>query len=113
MRRLLLLLLLLAGCSKGPEADLQYIGEARSSAAEWALVNEQASLGKLTHPYVNSMRRSLRSQIKSAKSALTVPGSPYDAEMEALLAQPDEASPNELRAHAERLKQIEDELESA
>lgn len=113
MRRFVFVLLLLAGCSKGPEADLQYIGQARSSAAEWALVNERASLGQLTHPYVESMRRSLRSQIKSAKSALTVPGSTYDAEMEALLEQPDEATPQQLRAHAERLKQIEDELESA
>ncbi|HWJ37596.1 MAG TPA: hypothetical protein VNR86_02395 [Sphingomicrobium sp.] len=112
MRRVLFILLL-AGCSKGPEADLQYIGQARSSAAEWALVNERASLGQLTHPYVDSMRRSLRSQIKSARSALTMPGSRYDTEMEALLAQPDETSPQELRTHVERLKQIEDELESA
>jgi hypothetical protein len=112
MRRLVFILLL-AGCSKGPEADLQYIGQARSSAAEWALVNERASLGQLTHPYVESMRRSLRSQIKSARSALTVPGSPYDNEMEALLAQPDDSPPKELRAHAEKLKQIEDQLESA
>ena len=112
MRRVLFILLL-AGCSKGPEADLQYIGQARSSAAEWALVNERASLGQLTHPYVDSMRRSLRSQIKSARSALTMPGSRYDTEMEALLAQPDEPSPQELRTHVERLKQIEDELESA
>lgn len=113
MRRLLLLLLLLAGCSKGPEADLQYIRQARSSAAEWALVNERANLGQLTHPYVESMRRSLRSQIKSARSALTMPGSPYDNEMEALLKQSDAASPERLRAHAEQLKQIEDKLESA
>jgi hypothetical protein len=112
MRRVLFLLLL-AGCSKGPEADLQYIGQARSSAAEWAMVNERANLGQLTDPYVKSMRRSLRSQIKSAKSALTMPGSRYDSEMEALLAQPDEAPPQRLRAHVQRLKQIEDELESA
>jgi hypothetical protein len=112
MRRVLFLLLL-AGCSKGPEADLQYIGQARSSAAEWALVNEQADQGQLTRPYVDSMRQSLRKQIKSAKTALTVPGSPYDSEMEALLAQPDEAPPEQLRAHAARLKQIEVKLESA
>ena len=51
-------LLLLAACSKGPEADLQYIKQARSLAAEWALVNEQAEQGKLTAPYVASMRKS-------------------------------------------------------
>ena len=112
MRRLLFILLL-AGCAKGPEADLQYIGQARSSAAEWTMVNKQARLGHLTHPYAESMRRALRSQIESARSALSVPGSPYDREMDALLALPDEASPQQLRGHAERLKQIEDELESA
>ena len=112
MRRALLFLLL-AGCSQGPEADLQYIGQARSSAAEWALVNERAALGQLTDPYVETMRKALRQQIHSAKSALTQPGSAYDSEMEALLAEPDEAPPPQLRAHVEKLKQIEDKLESA
>jgi hypothetical protein len=48
MSRWLLLLLLLGGCSKGPQADLPAISAARSLAAEWALVNEQASEGHLT-----------------------------------------------------------------
>jgi hypothetical protein len=114
MRRpLLLLLLLLAGCSKGPQADLQYVGEARSAAAEWALVNEQASRGQLTAAYVQTMRKSLRQQIESSRSALTVPDSAYAREMGALLGAPDDAPPAELRAHSERLKQIEDHLESA
>lgn len=113
MRRLLLLLLLLGGCSKGPQADLQYIGQARSSAAEWALVNEQAGKDKLTDIYVDAMRKSLRQQIETAKSALTVPDSAYAGEMAALLAAPADAPPQELRSHVERLKQIEDGLESA
>jgi hypothetical protein len=112
MRRLLLLLLL-AGCSKGPQADLQYIGQARSSAAEWALVNEQAADDKLTDVYVSAMRKSLRQQIRSAKAALTVPDSAYAHEMASLLAAPDDAPPEELRHHADQLKQIEDSLESA
>ncbi len=112
MRRLWLLLLL-AGCSKGPEADLQYIGQVRSVAAEWALLNEQASRGQLTGVYVDSMRQALREQIGSAQSALTVPGSPYAHEMEALAKEPDDASPDALRAHSDKLKQIEDDLESA
>jgi hypothetical protein len=41
-------LVALAACSKGPEADLQYIKQARSAGAEWALVNEQASAGRVT-----------------------------------------------------------------
>jgi len=113
MRRVSLILLLAASCSKGPQADLQYIGEARSAAAEWALVNEQASQGRLTHTYVDSMRRALRHQLETAQSALTVPDSPYGKEMEALAAEPSDASPHELRSHVERLKQIEDSLESA
>ena len=48
MRKPLLLLLVLAGCSKGPQADLPAIGAARSLGAEWALVNQEASRGQLT-----------------------------------------------------------------
>ena len=112
MRRLLFLLLL-AGCSKGPQADLQYIGEARSCAAEWALVNEQAADNKLTGVYVDAMRKSLRQQIQTAKAALTVPDSAYAHEMATLLATPDDTPPQELRHHVEQLQQIEDSLESA
>ena len=46
MRWVPCLALLVAACSKGPEADLQYIKQARSVAAEWALVNELAVQGK-------------------------------------------------------------------
>jgi hypothetical protein len=111
--RFLLLLLLLAGCSRGPQADLQYISEARSCAAEWALVNQEAAEGKLTDAYVETMREALRQQIETAKAALTVPDSAYAREMAALLATPADAPPRELRAHVDRLKQIEDALESA
>jgi hypothetical protein len=109
----LLLLLLLAGCAKGPEADLQYIKQARSAAAEWALVNELASQGKLTDVYVGSMREWLRDEVRSASTALTEPDSRYSIEIHALLHQPDDAAPEELRAYSEKLKQIEDQLESA
>ena len=113
LRASLLLMLLLAGCSKGPQADLQYIKQARSAAAEWALVNEQAEQGKLTARYTASMHRWLRDEIRSASSALTEPSSSYAAEMDALLRQPDDAAPQSLRAHSNRLKHIEDQLESA
>jgi hypothetical protein len=111
--RFLLLLLLLAGCSKGPQADLQYISEARSCAAYWALVNLAAAHGKLTDAYVETMRKALRQQIGTAKAALTVPESAYGREMAALLSTPGDASPRELRVHVDRLRQIEDSLESA
>jgi len=113
MRRLLLSLTLLAGCSKGPEADLQYIKQARSAGAEWALVNEQANAGKLTSTYVSRMHQWLREEIQSASTSLTSPDSRYALEIQALLAQPDDAAPEELRAHTDKLKQIEDSLESA
>ena len=109
----LLLCLLLAACSKGPSADLPSIGEARSLAAEWALVNEQASRGHLTRHYVDTMRESCREQLQTAAKSLTQPESQYAAEINALLREPDDAPPASLRAHASRLKQVEDSLESA
>jgi Tfp pilus assembly protein PilP len=113
LRASLLLLLLVAGCSKGPDADLQYIGQARSAAAEWALVNEQASEGKLTKAYVHSMHQWIRDQIESSATSLSEPDSRYGDQIAALLQQPDDAAPAELRARASALKQIEDQLESA
>src|SRR3954452_19156872 len=59
MRRFLALLLLVASCSQGPE-DIAYISQARSLAAEWALINEQASAGRLTGTYAAVMRQSIR-----------------------------------------------------
>ncbi|MFL6754817.1 MAG: hypothetical protein ACJ8FI_08065 [Sphingomicrobium sp.] len=112
MRWGLVLAFLLAGCSKGPEADLQYIKQARSLGAEWALVNEQASRGQLTDTYVSSMRQWLREQLQSTSRSLTRPDSRYAIEIQALIHQPDDAAPEELRAHCDKLKQIEDSLES-
>ena len=114
-RKLLLLLLLLgvASCSKGPEADLEYISDARSLAAEWALVNEQAGEGKLMSTYVDSMHQWIRQQLQTDSTALTQPNSAYAGEIGALLKQPDDASPDALRSHGDKLKQIEDSLESA
>jgi len=109
----LLLALFVAGCSKGPDADLQYIGEARSAAAEWALVNDQAAQGRLSGAYVTSMHKWLRDDLQTSLSSLTERNSVYGAEIQALLLQPDDAAPEALRAHAARLKQIEDSLESA
>jgi hypothetical protein len=112
MRRLLLFLLL-ASCSKGPEEDLQYISQARSLGAEWALVNEQAAKGNLTRAFVSTMRQSVREQLQTTASSLTEPNSPYGNEIRTLISEPDDAPPAELRAHAAKLKQIEDHLESA
>jgi hypothetical protein len=112
MRRLLLFLLL-ASCSKGPEEDLQYISQARSLGAEWALVNEQADKGNLTRAFVSTMRQSVREQLQTTASSLTEPNSSYGNEIRTLISEPDDAPPAELRAHAAKLKQIEDHLESA
>ena len=79
MRKLLLSLLVLAGCSKGPQADLPAIGAARSLGAEWALVNQEASRGHLTGVYVKTMRQQLREQLRANASSLTQPDSRYAA----------------------------------
>jgi hypothetical protein len=113
LRRPLLLLLLVAGCSKGPDADLQYIKQARSAAAEWALVNALAKEGKVTPAYAGSMHKWLRKEVQSASAALTRPDAPYAAEISALLQLPDDASPDSLRARSDKLTRIEDQLESA
>ncbi len=81
MRKLLLSLLVLAGCSKGPQADLPAIGAARSLGAEWALVNQEASRGHLTGVYVKTMRQQLREQLRPNASSLTQPDSRYAAEI--------------------------------
>jgi hypothetical protein len=104
---------LLAACSKGPQADLQYIEQARSLGAEWALVNEQANKGHLTRAYMHSMHQWLRQQLESSATSLSQPDSRYGLEIHALLAEPDDAAPDQFRAHADVLKQIEDDLESA
>lgn len=113
MRRSVLLLILLAGCSKGPQADLQFVSEARSLAAEWALVNEQAKRGQLTPVYIASMREDLRREIESAQSRLSEPNSAYGREIAALLRERDDAAAETLRAHSDNLEMAENSLESA
>ena len=109
----LFLLALLAGCAKGPAADLQYIKQARSIAAEWALINQQSEQHKLTRRYVDSMRQWLRDGLSTSRSSLVRPDSAYGREISALLAEPPGASSAKLRTHAEALRRIEDALESA
>jgi hypothetical protein len=112
-RKLLLLILLLSGCSKGADADVQYIGQARSAAAEWALINQKAAAGQLNRAYVTSMHQWLREAVQTSLDSVTERNSPYGREMAALVHEPDDAAPAQLRAHADRLKQIEDQIESA
>ena len=52
-------------------------------------------------------------QLEQTQSSLTEPNSPYANEMRAALGQSEDASPQELRRHAESLKRQEDSLESA
>ena len=113
MPRWPILMLLLAGCSKGPQADLPYISEARSLSAEWALVNEQAAENKLTTNYTDTLRESFREQLQTVSKSLTQPSSGYGDEIRSVLAEPPDASPQVLRAHADKLKRQEDALESA
>ncbi|HKP34404.1 MAG TPA: hypothetical protein VJT70_06450 [Sphingomicrobium sp.] len=108
-----LALLMLGACSKGPQADLPYIGEARSLAGEWAMVNDQAAKGQLNATYAETMRAKLREQLQTASSSLTQLNSPYGAEIQLLLREPGDVPPQALKTHSDKLKQIEDQLESA
>ena len=112
MRRSILILALVTACSKGPEQDLQYIKQARSLAAEWALVNDRYARGDLTRTYVDSMHYWLAEDIRTASSALTRPDEPYAREIRALMSEPPNASPERLRAHADALRTFESSLES-
>ena len=112
MRWAWMLALLLWGCSQGSDKDLPSIVAARSLGAEWALVNEQALDGHLTAPYIQTMHKELREQLQSNRDSLARPDNTYGREISALLSLPDETSPQELRAHVAKLKQIEDRLES-
>jgi peptidase E len=62
---------------------------------------------------LKTIHKQLREQLQTAASSLTRSNSRYGEEVRAVLSQPDDASPRELHAHADRLKQIEDSLESA
>jgi len=113
VRKVFLLLLVCSACSEGPQADLPAISEARSLGAEWALINAQAAQHKITQTYAATMRASIREQLQGSAKALTQPNTPYGAEIRSLLREPDDAPAQQLRAHADNLKQIEDSLESA
>lgn len=108
-----ILLALLSACSEGAAKDLQYIKQARSIGAEWALVNDQAHSGRVTTVYVQSMHHWLHDSLQTASSSLTQPQSEYGREISQLLAEPADAPPDQLRSHVTKLKQIEDQLESA
>ena len=52
--------LLVAACDPAP-SDFSTVEQARSTAAEWAQVNELAAQGKLTSTYAATMRAEARS----------------------------------------------------
>ena len=111
MKRLLLFSVALSGCAQGPERDLPSIAEARSLAAEWALVNEQAQQGNLTNTYARTMRASVLEQLTTISRSLSEPDAAQI--VNDLLTQPEDAPPQQLRAISEQLKRIEGRLESA
>jgi hypothetical protein len=113
--RLLVSLLALSviSCAKGPAADLPSIKQARSAAAEWALVNEQALHGQLTRTYIEKMREAAREELISALPGLSDPTSSQARIVGRLLVEPPDSPPARLRAYSDQLKSIETGLESA
>ena len=96
-----------------PEVRIEKRPALRNRQGMWALINEQAAQGKLSRTYVESMHQWVRGQLETSLSSLTRPNSEYGIAMKALLVEPADAQPQALRAHADKLKQIEDGLESA
>jgi len=74
--------------------------KARSLAAEWALINDEAAAGRLTPTYVESMHKSLRQNLQSTYSSLTRRNSEYGEKIKALIAEPADAAPAELRSRS-------------
>ena len=111
MKRLVLFCVALSGCAQGAQKDLPSIGEARSLAAEWALINEQANQGNVTTVYARTMRASVREQLTNISKSLSQPTAA--AIVNDLITQPEDAPPEQLRESVEQLKQIESQLESA
>lgn len=77
------------------------------------MLNQQAATNHVTGTFAQTMRAGIREQLQTAASALKQPDSRYGREIDALLAEPADAPPERLSAHARILKQIEDSLESA
>lgn len=109
---LLLGLPLLAACSSGPQADLPAIRGLRSAAAEWALVNREATRGRLTAAYADGMREAAQKEIAAQASTLTA-GSPAAPAAAALRTLPPNAAPERIARQAAALAHIEAALVSA
>lgn len=102
-----------AGCSRPPQSDLPSIAQARSVAAEWALVNALDAEHRLTPAYVRSMHLAFDQTLAGAIAQLSRPDSPYGIQMKNLRAERPDTAPDRLRLYSSRLKRIEDQLESA
>jgi hypothetical protein len=104
------LLLGAAGPPASPK-DLATIKEARSLAAEWAVVNRLAAAGGLSDTYVRAMREEAASQLETALGSMTDRRGAAAAEIAALTHLPPDAPAALLLAHARRLQAMEAVLE--
>jgi len=107
MTRLLLVMLCLSGCDAA-SSDYPVVGEARTSAAEWAKINDLVGRREVTETYARHMRTSAHDELAKAHLALT--DAAAKGEVAALLALPPDASPERIQPHVDRLKQAEDRL---
>jgi hypothetical protein len=106
--------LLLLGCAGSGDSrkDLVTIKEARSLAAEWALVNRLAASGRLRPAYVRTMREEAIGQLETALASLADKEGEGAREIGALAHMPPDTSAGLLYAHARRLQALEDRLEA-
>jgi hypothetical protein len=102
----------LAGCS-GSANELPAVKQVRSAAAEWAIINREAARGRLTTGYTTGMRNAAREEIQNAAKQLSASPNPASGHAAALLALPDNATPDQLDDHIRALKQVETRLEAS
>jgi hypothetical protein len=107
---IIVMLLVLCGCSSQQDKELAAVKSAHSVAAEWAQVERLASTRKLPSAYAREMRKEAREELRSQRKALRDPAAPAAKTIDAVTAAP-APSAAFLAAAANQLNQAETQLE--
>ena len=103
MRGILLLLVILQGCSSA-DAELTALKGARSIVAEWAAVARLEAAGRVSATYARGMAGDARSQLSAERATIRNPDDPAARVIDSLGNAPDAA---QLTAAADALGRLE------